>query len=64
MSIDVLLNSKPAGSKKPKNVLAGAIDIAIRAAEIHSTKLVVKTNNKVEHVSPKTMKRRISSAQA
>lgn len=61
MSID-FMESRPAGRKKPKNVLARAIDIAIREAEIYGTDLVIKSNNKIERVSPQAMKKRLSKA--
>jgi hypothetical protein len=45
--------------KKPKNILSGAIDIAIEKAERYGTPLVVKRNGKVEEITPREMKRRL-----
>ena len=45
---------------KAKNILAGAIDIAIAKAERFGTPLVVKRNGKIEEVSPAVMRRRLA----
>lgn len=48
-------------NKKPKNALAGAIDIAIRDAEHYGTSLVVKgKDGKIKEVTPAQMRRIIS----
>ncbi|MCB9983394.1 MAG: hypothetical protein H6861_06955 [Rhodospirillales bacterium] len=57
-----IFDTKLAGRRKPKNVLAGAIDIAIRDAEIHGTDLIIKTDGKVRHVSPQAMKKRLAKS--
>ncbi len=44
---------------KPQDVLAGAIDIAIRDAEVHGTKLAIKSNGEIEEVSPDEMRVRL-----
>ena len=59
MSIDLGFDIKVTKAK-PKNLLAGAIDIAIRDAEIHGTELIVKRNGKIEKLSPKALKRRLA----
>lgn len=45
--------------KPPKDLAADAIYIAIRDAEIHGTKLAVKTNGKIEELTPKQMRARL-----
>lgn len=42
---------------KPKNALAGAIDVAIDKAERYGTPLVIKRNGKIEELTPKQMRR-------
>lgn len=59
MSID-FMETRPAGRRKPKDALAGAMEIAIRDAEVHRTSLVVKTNGKIERLSPEQMRRRLA----
>ena len=44
---------------KAKNILAGAIDIAIAKAERFGTPLVVKHKRKIEKVSPAVMRQQI-----
>jgi len=61
MSID-FMETQPAGRRKPENLLAGAIDIAIRDAEIHGTDLIVKRNGTIEKLSPAAMKRRLAKS--
>ncbi len=61
MNIDFMTGSVPAGKKKPKNALKGAIEIAIRDAERYGTDLVIKTGSKIERVSPKAMRKRVGA---
>ena len=50
-----------ASKKKAKNMLAGAIDIAIKDAELFGTSLVIKgKNGQVREVSPRQMKNLIA----
>lgn len=58
MNIKDLSNAKIV-KKKPENIAAGAIHIAIRDAEIHGTKLAVKSNGKIEELTPDEMRARI-----
>ncbi|GEM_PF-2302016 len=53
----MLLDKGRVTKAKPKNVLAGAIDIAIEKAERFGTSLVIKRNGKVEEVTPAQMRR-------
>ncbi len=49
--------------KKPKNVLAGAIFLAIENAEIFKTPLVIKgKDGRIKLVSPSQMKRIVARA--
>lgn len=59
MSADSFLHTKIRKRSAPKDILAGAIDIAIRDAEIHGTKLAIKTNGKIEELTPKQMRARL-----
>ena len=52
-----LFLTKDAGDRKPQNLLAGSIYIAIRDAEIHGTKLAISRNGRVEHLTPDEMRR-------
>ena len=61
MSINLDIEFKPT-KRKVKNPLAGAIDVAIRDAEIYGTDLVIKTNRHIERLSPEEMKRRLKSS--
>ncbi len=54
-----LFEIKEIADKSHKNLLAGAIEIAIRDAEIHGTTLVIKTNGKIEELTPKQMRARL-----
>ena len=49
-------------NRKPKNIIAGAVDIAIEKAERYGTPLVIKTNGKIREVSPAQMKRIVKSS--
>lgn len=62
MNIEEALRMKPPGQAKPKNLLAGSIDIAIRDAEIHGTELIVKRNGSIERFSAEEMKRYLKKA--
>lgn len=42
---------------KPKNVLAGAVEIAIQQAERYGTSLVIKRNGRIEELTPAQMRR-------
>lgn len=61
MSIESFLNAKITKKSPPADILAGAIDIAIRDAEIHGTKLIIKTNGKIEELTPDEMRARLKS---
>lgn len=63
MNINALLNNKRTVKPKHKNLAAGAIDIAIRDAEIHGTKLAIKSNGKIEELTPDEMRARLSRSQ-
>ncbi len=56
MNTDKFIETK----KKPKNILSGAINIAIEKAERFGTPLVIKRNGKIEEISAKAMKRRLA----
>lgn len=43
--------------KRGKNLLAGAVDVAIKKAERYGTPLVIKRNGKIEELTPKQMRR-------
>ena len=44
------------GKGKSKNILEGAINIAIEKAERYGTPLLIKREGKIKEVSPKQMK--------
>jgi hypothetical protein len=47
---------------KPKNALKGAIKVAIKAAELYSTSLVIKSRSgRIISVTPAQMKRKLRS---
>ena len=50
------LRNAPMAKRKPKNILAGAINIAIQKAERFGTPLVFKSNGKIMKVDPSDMK--------
>lgn len=64
VSADSFVNAKIRKRPAPKDILAGAIEIAIRDAEIHGTKLAVKTNGKIEELTPKQMRARLKKKAA
>ncbi|MGH1456997.1 MAG: hypothetical protein ACRBDI_09470 [Alphaproteobacteria bacterium] len=59
MNINDLLHETKTVKSKSRNLAAGAIDIAIRDAEIHGTKLAIKSNGKIEMLTPDEMRSRI-----
>ena len=63
MNIEELLNVEVSAFDPHENLLAGGVDIAIRDAEIYGTKLVIKRNGKIEHLTPDEMRAHIAEAQ-
>lgn len=62
MNIDALLNDETVVKPTHENLAAGAIDIAIRDAEIHGTKLVVQLDGKIEELTPDEMRARLAQS--
>lgn len=58
--LETIIETK-VSSAKPKNVLAGAIYIAIENAELFGTPLVIKgKNGRIREVTPAEMRRIVS----